>query len=84
MVIGDNKEEGFDLKTQFGPMIGNEDLMKILGFKTMYAFRAAVKRNTVGVETFNIQGRRGRFAYTREVEKWLSSLAQTDAIDVSK
>ncbi len=79
MTNEDKSKQAFDLQTGFGPVMGNEDLMKILGFKTMFAFRAAIKRNTVGIDTFNIKGRRGKFAYTRDVENWLSSLNHAPA-----
>lgn len=62
------------LYSEFGPLIGNEDLMKVLGFKTMFALRAAINRNAVEVETFKINGRKGHFALTGDVQKWLAAL----------
>lgn len=58
----------------YGPLLGGKDLVSILGFRTAAAFRQAIRLNRVGVTTFTIEGRRGRFAFTVEVEEWLESL----------
>jgi hypothetical protein len=56
------------------PLIGGKDLVNVLGFKTSAAFRQALKLNRLGIETFTIKGRRGRFAFTQDVQQWLQNL----------
>ena len=59
----------------YGPLIGGKDLVKVLGFRTHASFRQAVRLNKlVGINTFEIEGRRGRFALTADVEIWLNQL----------
>lgn len=69
-----NSEDQFNLENQHGPLIGGENLIKILGFKTSAAFRRADRKNLLGVKIFGIKGRRGKFAYTKDVELWLLGL----------
>ena len=58
----------------YGPLVGGKDLMRLLGFKTSAAFRRAARMNKLGIHTFEIEGRRGKFAFTDEVECWLATL----------
>lgn len=59
----------------YGPLIGGKDLVKILGFRTHAAFRQAIRMNKLtGINTFEIEGRRGRFVLTEDVENWLNQL----------
>lgn len=57
-----------------GPLIGGRDLVKALGYPTAAALRQAEVRNALPVRVFEIEGRRGRFAFTDEVATWLAEL----------
>lgn len=59
---------------EFGPLMGGEDLHRALGYRTGSAFARAVRMKTLGVATFEIPGRRGRFALTTDVVAWLLNL----------
>lgn len=63
-----------EMKLLEKPLIGGKDLVNVLGFKTSAAFRQALKLNRLGIETFTIKGRRGRFAFTQDVQQWLQNL----------
>lgn len=55
-----------------GPMMTGDMLYKALGYTTADAFRQAVSRKTVPVEVFSIPRRRGTFALTKDVAKWIA------------
>lgn len=59
-----------------GPLVDGRELRRILGYRTAEAFRSAVRRGHVTVETFRIPGRRGRFARRAAVQAWLDALTQ--------
>jgi hypothetical protein len=61
------------LLNKYGPLVGGEELICILGFKTKAAFYRSLRMNKLGVEVFNIEGRKGKFALTENVADWLSS-----------
>jgi hypothetical protein len=54
-----------------GATIGGETLSRTLGYPTQDAFRKAHARNRLPVNTFEIAGRRGRFASTVDIAVWL-------------
>lgn len=56
---------------QFGPVIGGSDLYRALGYPTAGAFRQAIRRKSVPIYIFQIPGRRGRFALTRDLAFWV-------------
>jgi len=64
---------------RFGPILGAPDLWLILGFRTADAFRKAVERGKAPVPTFTLPNRRGRFALTADVVRWLESLSPAAA-----
>lgn len=64
------------LNAEYGPLIGGADLVKTLGFRSAEALRQAVSRNKLPVRTFMIPSRRGRFAYTFDVARWLADQAE--------
>lgn len=64
------------LYEEYGPLIGGPDLVKVLGFRSNAAFRRAEKLGYVGVEVFDIDGRKGKFAHTTAVETWLAQLGK--------
>jgi len=61
------------LLNRYGPLLGGDELVSILGFKTKAAFYRSVRMNTLGVEVFNIAGRKGKFALTENVANWLNT-----------
>lgn len=65
----------FDLRTKHGPLIGGGDLTKVLGYKSQEAFRQALRRGTLPVTVFELEGRRGKFALTDDIENWLSTFS---------
>jgi hypothetical protein len=65
-----------DLVEMYGPLLGNDLLAQALGFPSTSAFRQARRRGLLGVRTFKIAGRRGRFALTDEVATWIQSASE--------
>lgn len=59
------------LISRFGPTLGGQDLYTALGFKTYAAFHRSRQRGELGVHVFKLPCRRGWFALTDEVAKWL-------------
>jgi hypothetical protein len=59
------------LLDQYGPLIGGPDLVRALGYRTQAAFDKARQEQRLGLHTFAIDGRRGRFAATDEFARWL-------------
>lgn len=62
-----------DLLDRHGPLLSGEALCKALGYPSIGALRQSITRKTVPVPTFLIDGRRGRFALTWVVARWLAS-----------
>jgi len=62
-----------DLLRRWGPLLQGEALRSALGFPTMTALRQAITRGTTPVPVFKIDGRRGRYAHTWTVARWLAS-----------
>lgn len=62
------------LTSAYGPIVGGEKLAQLLGYPSNEAFRQALNRGQLPIETFNIPHRRGKFAYTEDIAAWLSSL----------
>ncbi|MDE0856272.1 MAG: hypothetical protein OSA97_17795 [Nevskia sp.] len=60
----------------YGPLIGGSDLWKALGFKSQAALARAIRLKTVGVDTWEIPGRKGRFANTLDVARWIAAQQQ--------
>lgn len=58
------------LHDRFGMIVAGRDLVRLLGYRTSAAFRQAAHRNSLGVRTFFIRGRRGRCARTSDVARW--------------
>lgn len=52
-------------------MMFGDALRKALGYRSGDAFRQAASRGTLPIHTFKIETRRGRFAMTKDVAKWL-------------
>lgn len=62
---------------RYGPMIGGQDLRRVLGFPSAAAFRQAALRGTLPVPVFVLPNRKGRFALTIEVSAWLRECRDT-------
>lgn len=69
-----------ELHQEYGPLIGGPDLVKVLGFRSNASFKRAQKLGQIDLEMFGIEGRKGSFAYTKNVASWLSSLANKNQI----
>jgi len=69
------------LTAQHGELIGGMALARCLGYRTPRAFQIALQRRQLPIAIFTLPGRRGRFARTFEIARWL---AHCDAPLVSK
>ena len=54
-----------------GATVGGSTLSKALGYRSQDAFRKAHQRNRLPVHTFELAGRRGRFAAATDIAQWL-------------
>ena len=70
-----------DLQSEFqnlyGPVIGGKDLMQLMGFRTKPAFRRAVRDGVLGVRVFEMPGRQGKYAMTKDVAVFISQCNTT-------
>jgi hypothetical protein len=73
-----------DLLARHGPLLSGEALRQAMGYPTLAAMRQSITRDTFPVPTFLIDGRRGRFALTLEVARWLASHGAPQAADSAK
>lgn len=71
-----------EIKEKYGEIIGGYDLAKLLGYKSTAAFRQAISRNQIPFSTFNIENRKGKFAYTNDVICWLTNLNDKGSINM--
>jgi hypothetical protein len=60
-----------DLTDKYGPILGGDDLRKCLGYPSMMALRQAISRGMVPITVFTPKNRRGKFALTKDVARWL-------------
>jgi hypothetical protein len=60
-----------ELLGRYGELIGGTLLSKVLGYSSIDAMKRAIERDTLKIPTFFVPGRRGRFALTSDVAKWL-------------
>jgi hypothetical protein len=71
-----NEETTVDsMERRFGPLLYGTALWQCLGYRSIHSFRQAIRLGTVPVEIFSIPSRKGRFARTKDVAKWLDSLS---------
>lgn len=68
-----------DLLKLYGPLIASKHLPTVLAYPSELAFRQAISRKTVPVELFSIENRRGRFARTADVAKWVASVTLAES-----
>lgn len=59
------------LTRALGAVVGGRILSRTLGYRTQSAFRQALARKRLPVPIFVLEGRRGRFAYTGDIARWL-------------
>ena len=57
-----------------GPLMTGAALWHALGFSSAASFRKARSRGQIGIDVFRVKHRRGSFAYTCEVGRWLAEL----------
>ena len=62
---------------EHGELMGGQVLRKCLGYRAARAFQIAALAGRLPVPTFELPGRRGRYAKTVDVARWLDSLGQT-------
>jgi hypothetical protein len=62
-----------ELYRDIGPLLFGTKLYTALGFPSAQAFRQACSRKTMSVSVFNIENRRGKFALSRDIAKWLAT-----------
>lgn len=65
------------LVDRYGLMLGGTNLSAALGYKSQAAFRQAAVRNTVPVPIFAIPRRKGKFALSHEVARWMAEQRQS-------
>lgn len=61
-----------DLLRLYGPVLSGTNLTKSLGYVSREAFRQSIVRKTVPVPIFKMDGRRGYFALTKDVARYLA------------
>lgn len=65
--------EAFELRliAALGATVGGNTLSRALGYRSQDAFRKAHQLNRLPVHTFELAGRRGRFAAATDIAQWL-------------
>ncbi len=58
----------------YGVIIGGDDLVHILGYRSGAAFRQSAFRKQLPFPTFMLEGRSARMARARDIATWLASL----------
>jgi hypothetical protein len=66
-----------------GATIGGGQLTRALGYPSQDAFRKAHQRGRLPVDTFELDGRRGRFATATDIAAWLWKQKRAVASDRS-
>ena len=70
-----------ELSSRYGELIGGDRLRHVLGFPTLASLKQALRRKTLTLPTFFIEGRRGRFALTSDVARWLIKTKNNGAVE---
>jgi hypothetical protein len=68
------------MQGEHGHLMTGELLWRTLGFKSSAAFRQAKSRGVINIRLFKIPNRRGTFAATADVAKWLYSISSSEEI----
>jgi hypothetical protein len=75
---GTAHDERFErLLVRHGEIVGGRELMHLLGYRSVRSFARACALQTLPIHSFELEGRRGRFARTRDVIDWLCALGQS-------
>jgi len=61
-----------DFIERYGPVLTGDALRNCLGYSSMSALRQAIARNKVNVPIFHLKDRRGQFALSKDVARWLA------------
>lgn len=61
-----------DLFKEYGPLLTGDSLRRSLGYPSMSALHQAAARGMVQVPIFKLKDRRGKFALSKDVAKWLA------------
>lgn len=72
------------LTRALGAVVGGGALSRALGYRTQAAFRQALSRDRVPVRVFEIEGRRGRFARTGDIARWLWSQGKASPVESAR
>lgn len=60
------------LLDRYGPILNSQQLVTVLAYPTLMAFRQALARGTVPVPVFSIEKRRGKYALAKDVARWMA------------
>jgi hypothetical protein len=72
-----------ELTRQYGPLLSGDNLRVALGYPSKEAYRMALVRKSIPVPIFELENRRGKFALTLDVARWLVT-ERTKAIHPGK
>jgi hypothetical protein len=69
-------ERGFykSLLSKYGEIISSTDLARELGYKSTSALRQSIHRNKLELKVFEIENRKGKFAFAKDLANWLAKL----------
>lgn len=59
---------------RYGPLVGGEDLIRICGFRSARGLTLAARSGELGFRVFQLASRRGYYALTEDVGRWLLAL----------
>jgi hypothetical protein len=62
-------------------LVSGEALWKALGYRTAASFRQAAHRQTVPIHVFDLPHRRGKHAFRRDLDRWLTELVAKEGTD---
>lgn len=63
------------LWAEYGPLLDSRALCRVLHFRTANALNVAYLQGRLPFAVFNIEGRRGLFAQTLDVARWMEMSA---------
>ena len=65
-----------DLLTLYGsPVVTTSELQKALGYRSIYALRQAIARDTIPVNVFTLPNRRNKYALVKDIAYVLATNA---------
>jgi len=73
-----------NLEQTFGRMMSSKQIGQLLVYPSAAAFRQALHRGAVKIRMFTLPQRRGRFAVTIDVARWLSAQVGERSSDPSR